>query len=156
MKYRRLTKEELEPLAEDFAIFLASNSIDKKAWDNLKGNEPQKAEETLDIFSDMVFEKALKSARFLERISETEIHCYAFQSNQAHLISARITQPGDSNFVNSELKSLLPRLIKNNSLELIQGTKKYSKPREQEMFEIMKTGATFSKGELYNALLRLI
>ena len=79
-----------EPLAEDFALYLAANSIDKEMWDEIKANRTAQMEETLDMFSDLVFEKALTSAKYLERVTETEIHCYAFHASQAHLISAMI------------------------------------------------------------------
>ena len=59
MLYRRLTKEEFENLPEDFAIFLASNSIDKKEWDTIKEMDIKKADGLLDIFSDLVFEKEI-------------------------------------------------------------------------------------------------
>ena len=36
MKYRLLTKEQFESLHQEFAIFLASQSIDVKEWDEIK------------------------------------------------------------------------------------------------------------------------
>lgn len=155
MNFRRLTKEELEALVEDFALFLASNSIDKKMWDEMKSENPEKAEEMLDIFSDMVFEKALKSAKYLERISETEIHCYAFHGGQAHVISA-LAQNTATNFVDGNLAESMTSLLAEKKLELIQGTKKYAAAREAEMFTVMKTGAVLSDGKIYQSLLALL
>lgn len=148
MKYRRLTTQELKPLAEDFAIFLASNSIDKKEWDEMKATNPKKAEEVLDIFSDMVLEKALRSGKYLERISETEIHCYYFQPNQAHMISLRNTVGASKSFIHHSLSA-----YKTDELEMMQGIKRFTKSREDEMFEIMQTGANLSDGSLYQKLL---
>lgn len=156
MQYRRLTREELEPLAEDFALFLATNSIDKKMWDEIKSNDAEKAENLLDIFSDMVFEKALKSAKFLERISETEMHCFAFFEKQAHLISVRFVQKNNANFFEKNTLQHIPKLLQNGTLEMVQGTKTFAKSREQEMFAVMQTGAVLCKGELYQNLLALI
>ncbi len=156
MQFRRLVKEELEPLAEDFAIFLASNSIDKKEWDSIKEKDAEKADHLLDIFSDMVFEKALTSAKYLERISETEIHCYSFFAKTAHLISLRYVAKEPFSFFNAEAFNQAPTLLKSGKMELIQGTRTFEKPREAEMFAIMQTGATISKGELYRALVGLI
>ena len=155
MKFRRLTIEELEPLAEDFALFLAANSIDKAMWDKMKANSPTKAEEALDIFSDMVFEKALKSAKYLERITETEIHCYAFHVGQAHLISSFAVNKA-ANFMEDDLAKTISSLVIEQKLELVQGTKKYTSARELEMFEIMKKGAVLSDGKLYQSLLALL
>jgi cag pathogenicity island protein 24 len=155
MKFRRLTKEEFEPLAEDFALFLAANSIDKKMWDEMKTHRPAQMEETLDIFSDMVFEKALKSAKYLERITETEIHCYVFHTAQAHLIRVMI-ENADASFVEGNLGETIQKLLAEQKLELIQGTKKFSAQREIEMFEILKTGAALGDGKMYQSLLALL
>jgi len=38
MKYKRLTKEQFEELHQEFATFLATQSIDKKEWDEIKVN----------------------------------------------------------------------------------------------------------------------
>ena len=59
MKYARLTKEQLEELHPEFITFLATQSIDKKEWDEIKQNKPHIAEQEIDVFSDMIWEKAL-------------------------------------------------------------------------------------------------
>lgn len=156
MLYRRLTKEELESMAEDFALFLASNSIDKNEWDQIKEENREKAEEMLDIFSDMVFEKALSSCKYLERITETEIHTYQFHPEQAHLISVRMANGAEGDFLNGNMSDLFMNLLKNKQLEVIQGTKKYEDKRELEMFKEVEKGAAFSKGDLYQSLLGIL
>jgi len=50
MKYKRLTKEQFEELHQEFATFLATQSIDKKEWDEIKVNTPEVAEQELDVF----------------------------------------------------------------------------------------------------------
>ena len=57
MKYARLTKEQLEELHPEFTNFLATQSIDKKEWDELKANKPSIAEQEIDVFSDMIWIK---------------------------------------------------------------------------------------------------
>ena len=52
MKYARLTKEQLEELHPEFTKFLATQSIDKKEWDELKNNKPEVALQEIDVFSD--------------------------------------------------------------------------------------------------------
>ena len=156
LKYRRLTKEELEPLAEDFAIFLASNSIDKKMWDELKSTQKEDAEQLLDVFSDMVFEKALASAKYLERIADTELQCYYFLPKSAHLVSLRYTGQDTFSFFDTNAFQQIPELLKSDALEIIQGTKTYKRQREEEMFPVLNTGATIARGELYRTLIGLL
>ena len=156
MLYRRLTKQEFENMSEDFALFLAGNSIDKIEWDQIKENDREKADGLLDIFSDMVFEKALSSCKYLERISETEIHTYLFQEAQAHMLTVKIKEGAQGDFVNDKLSEIFITLLKEKNLEVYQGTKKYTEKRELEMFEVMERGAQFSKGDLYRSLLTLL
>ena len=40
MKYRQLTKEQFEGLHEEFAHFLATQSIDAKEWNQIKKEKP--------------------------------------------------------------------------------------------------------------------
>ena len=156
MLYRRLTKEEFDNMSEDFSIFLASNSIDKAEWDEIKANDTEKADGMLDIFSDLVFEKALSSCKYLERISETEIHTYFFAEKQAHMITIQVKEGVSADFVHDKLSEIFIQLLKDKNLNVLQGTKAYEKKREVEMFEIMQKGAQFSKGELYRSLLTLL
>ena len=51
MKYARLTKEQLEELHPEFITFLATQSIDKMEWDDIKKNRPHVAEQEIDLFS---------------------------------------------------------------------------------------------------------
>ena len=156
MQYRRLTKEEFESLVEEFTVFLASHGIDKEKWDDLKKEDNEKAEKLLDIFSDMIFEKVLSETRYLERITETEIHVYFFQEKMAHHIGVRIVGESELNFLDGNLSELFMNLYQEKRLEFWQGTKQYNKLKEQEMFEIMQQGATLSKGDLYRSLLSLL
>ena len=56
MKYIRLTKEQFEELHPEFINFLATQSIDKVEWDQLKTEKPEVAEQELDVFSDLICE----------------------------------------------------------------------------------------------------
>ena len=59
MKYRRLSKEQLEELHLEFINFLATQSITGEEWTALKKNKPEVAEEELDVFSDLIWEGVL-------------------------------------------------------------------------------------------------
>ncbi len=58
-KYRSLSQEELKPLEEDFIKFLAANTVAAEDWDKIKKDDPKKAEGLVEIFSDIVWDKAL-------------------------------------------------------------------------------------------------
>jgi hypothetical protein len=66
VKYRRLRKDELEELEGEFIKFLASNTVTADDWVKTKAETPEKAEDLLDVFSDIVFEKILEKVEYLE------------------------------------------------------------------------------------------
>ncbi len=59
MKYRQLTKEQLESLHQEFAKFLAMQNIDKAEWDTLKKEKPQVAGDEIKFFSVCVWDDVL-------------------------------------------------------------------------------------------------
>ena len=76
MKYARLTKEQFDELHPEFANFLATQSIDKKEWDEIKINKPEVAEQELDVFSDLIWEGVLARAEYLEHFAKTYIFLF--------------------------------------------------------------------------------
>ena len=76
MKYRQLTKEQFEDLHIEFANFLASQSIDKKEWEELKKNKPNVADDEMNIFSDVVWDDVLNRIEYLEHFSEQSINLF--------------------------------------------------------------------------------
>ena len=78
MKYRRLSVEELEQLEPDFIRFLATNSIAGEDWVKMKANNPERSNELIDLFSDLIFERTLKKVEHLEFKTPNDIklfHC---------------------------------------------------------------------------------
>mgnify|MGYP000917308047 CR=1 FL=1 len=62
----------------------------------------------------------------------------------------------DASFVEGNLGETIQKLLAEQKLELIQGTKKFTAQREIEMFEILKTGAALGDGKMYQSLLALL
>ncbi|NND88198.1 MAG: hypothetical protein HKM28_03010, partial [Flavobacteriaceae bacterium] len=68
MKYRRLSKEQLNELHPEFINFLATQSITADEWSQIKEKQPEVAELEIDVFSDLVWEGVLQKAEYLENI----------------------------------------------------------------------------------------
>ena len=66
MKYRSLSKKELEPLKDEFIKFLSANTITGNDWNKIKTNQPDEVEKILSLFSEIVWEKSIEKIRFLE------------------------------------------------------------------------------------------
>lgn len=155
MKYTRLTKEQLETLHEEFATFLASQSITADEWEKLKTEKPQVAEEELDIFSDMIWEETLRKVSYLENWSEQQVFLFHFKENNIHLIAIKVTNPS-INLITEEGLHWLEQNIGEDAVELFEAEKQYTQETNLEKFNFIKEGAVISKGEFYNTLNNLL
>lgn len=148
MKYARLTKEQLEELHPEFITFLATQSIDKKEWDELKNNKPEIAEQEIDVFSDMIWERALTNVRFIDHFSKDYI--FLFKCVENFVFSYVINASNeDINFLSEEGINWLSENMTSDEVVIQKGKKDISDDRNGSLFEIIKQGGIISKGELF-------
>ena len=86
MKYEKLTKEQFEELHEEFAVFLAAQSIDVKEWTKIKEEKPDLAEKELEIFSDFVWEKVLGKTNYLDHFSPQSLNLFKCEEDSIQRI----------------------------------------------------------------------
>lgn len=155
MKYTRLSKEQFEALNQEFATFLASQSITKQEWETIKNEKPQLAEEELDIFSDMVWEKVLNKVTFLENNTNQQLSLFKIEDT---LIKAIIIRVNDTaiNLLTKEGLLWLENNITNNTVEIFTGTKPLTASKNLDIFKLIKQGAVITKGELFKAINKCI
>lgn len=152
MKYIRLTKEQLEELHHDFARFLASQQITSDEWEIIKREKPHIAEEEIDIFSDLVWEKSLEKVKFLERIDSESVNCFYFGENDAQMISVLISNK-TVDLTTSEGFHWLENNIHSDKVQFYTGKKKLKEDRKLEIFNLIRQGAQVSDGKLFKCLL---
>lgn len=148
MKYKRLTKEQFKSLHQEFANFLATQSIDKKEWDAIKSNTPEIAEQELDVFSDLIWEGVLTSAQFLEHFSKNHIFLFHCQEKfiQSMVIKSLVS---DVDFMNNEGLQWLSDNLFTATVEMHVGKKEYEGNRNESIFNLITEGAILSDGQLY-------
>ncbi len=148
MKYKRLTKEQLESLHQEFANFLATQSIDKKEWDQIKSNSPKIAEQELDVFSDLIWEGVLTNAHFLEHFSKNHIFLFHCQEKfiQSIVIKSLVAEV---DFMRKEGLQWLSDNLFTEIVELHIGKKEYDGNRNEAIFNLISEGAILSDGQLY-------
>lgn len=151
MKYIRLTKEQFEALHEEFARYLASQSIASEEWKRLKVEKPDVAEEQLDIFSDMIWEGTLSKVTYLENWSEQQVYLFQFKNNIIHLIAVKISD-STINLLTKEGLHWLEENIGEDVVEIFEAEKEYSLEPNLEKFNYIKEGAIISQGDFYNIL----
>ena len=154
MKYRQLTKEQFESLHEEFALFLASQSIDVKEWNQLKKDKPQVAEDEMNVFSDVVWDDVLNKTDYLEHFSKQSINLFKCDENEIHRIFVKINN--DINLLEQKGFEWLLSNPLDQTVEYFNGSKEYTSERNLEIFDLIEKGSSISKGELYEYFNRLI
>lgn len=148
MKYQRLTKEQLEELHQEFINFLATQSITAKEWDDIKKNKPEVAEQELDVFSDLIWEGVLSKVKYLENISERQMHLFAAEEKEIRLISVKVLNP-DINLTTKVGFDWFKKNFQGDFVDYLTATKAYKEEKNTELFNLIKQGASITKGELF-------
>ena len=155
MKYARLTKEQLEELHPEFITFLATQSIDKIEWDNIKKNRPHVAEQEIDLFSDVIWDKALTNVSYIDHFSKNYIFLFKCVEEVVFSWVVKTNNP-QIDFVSADGIHWLADNLFSNDVEITRGRKDISNNRNSALFDIIKQGGIISKGELFNKLDNLI
>ena len=154
MKYRQLTKEQFESLHQEFARFLASQSIDIKEWNQIKKEKPHIAEEEMNIFSDVVWDDVLTKTNYIEHFSETSANLFKCEKTKIHRIAIKVNKK-----INILEQKGFEWLIKNSTdatVEIFKGSKPYNTERNLEIFDLIEKGSVISKGEIFKYFNQLI
>ncbi|QTE23090.1 DUF6495 family protein [Polaribacter cellanae] len=154
MKYRQLTKEQFESLHEEFARFLASQSIDAKEWNQIKAEKPAVAEEEMNIFSDVVWDDVLTKVKYVEHFSKTSANLFKCDEEEIHRIAIKINW--NINLLEQKGFEWLMQNPMDNSVEIFKGSKPYNNERNTEIFDLIEKGSSISQGEIFEYFNQLI
>ena len=154
MKYRQLTKEQLESLHSEFSQFLASQKIDVKEWNVIKKENPTLAEDEINIFSDVVWDDVLDKTAYLEHFSKESVNLFKCDKTKIQRIFIKVK--GDINLLNEEGYECLLSNPNDDAVEYFTGSKTYQNERNPELFDLIEKGSAISKGELFEFFNRLV
>ena len=155
MKYSRLTKEQFDELHTEFINFLATQAIDKAEWDKIKIEQPEIAEQELDVFSDLIWEGVLSRAEFLEHFSKNHIFLFqCFDTNVKSIVLKSLVPETD--FLTKEGLQWLSDNMFTDTIEMKIGKKDFSEDRNSAIFELIQQGAFLSGGELFKQINSII
>lgn len=155
MKYRALTKEQFEELHEEFATFLAAQQIDVNEWESIKKDKPEVAEEEMNIFSDLVWERVLQKANYLEHFSPNSLNLFRCDAEHIQRIVVKVEKDGFDFFKKEDYNWFLSN-SNDDCIEYFRGQKPYLKERNIEIFDLIEKGSVISKGELFEAVIKII
>lgn len=151
MKYKRLNNEELEHLEKEFVNFLSSAQVTGPDWEKMKTEELDRAEDLLDVFSDMVYDKVMGKMKFLEFRDAKTLNIFNCLADKVELIGLRVKE-------NSDLDLTADDVFKNwddstmRSLNIVKSEKKYTNERGVEVFALLQSGCLITDDKLYNVL----
>lgn len=155
MKYNKLTKEQFEELHEEFAMFLAAQSIDEKEWTRIKKDKPEIADKEMEVFSDFVWERVLRKAEYLEHFSQNSINLFKCGADQIDRIVVKVNKE-DVNLLDSQGFEWFVDHSHDPRIEYLKGKKSYQNERNQDLFDLIQKGSVVSDGKLYEAIAKLI
>jgi hypothetical protein len=155
MKYEKLTKEQFQELHEEFAVFLAAQSIDVNEWTRIKEEKPDLAEKELEVFSDFVWEKVLGKTNYLDHFSPQSLNLFKCGEDSIQRIVVKVNKEGIDLLNEKDFNWFLDN-SKDPGIEYLKGQKPYSKVRNEEIFELIRQGGVVSDGQLYEAIFKLI
>ena len=155
MKYRQLAKEQFEELNEEFATFLAAQQVDAKEWNEIKSSKPEMAEEEMNIFSDLVWEKVLTKTQYLEHFSSDSINLFRCDAENIQRIVVKVSKP-NFDFLKKEDYEWFVDNSNDDTIDYFKGQKPYLKDRNVEIFDLIEKGSSIAKGELYEAVFKII
>lgn len=151
MKYSRLTKEQFDELHPEFTNFLATQSIDKAEWDKIKTEQPEVAEQELDVFSDLIWEGVLSRAEYLEHFSKNYIFLFQCSDSFVHSIVLKSIDPETDFLTKPGLQWLSDNMFTDN-VEMKIGKKDFIEERNLSIFGLIQQGAFLSDGQLYKQI----
>jgi len=154
MKYKRLGTNELKELEKEFITFLSSAQITGLDWDKMKKNEQEKAEELIDVFSDLVYEKVMSKIFFLEFRDKKELNIFHFEDDKIVLNGIRMKEDSSINLLSDDLFSEW-NANKSNEISIIKTEKVYIKERGIEIFEMLEKGCYITDDKLFKAIANL-
>ena len=145
MKYRCLSDEELKELEGEFKHFLITNNVYTEEWEEINKNKDKKVQELVELFSDIVLDKALKNIKFLEHITPQDIKSFRCGEEEMVLIGI-VSKNKAIDFTKDALSDFA------DDLDIFKTTKPYHKERELEVFELLNSGCSIIDEERFKKI----
>ena len=155
MKYKRLNIEELKALEKEFVSFLASAQITGADWEKMKKEETTQAEELIDVFSDLVYEKVMSKINYLEYRDQKSMNIFHCMIDKIVLVGLRVKENSTFDLTAEDVFSQWNESTL-KAVNVIKTEKKYVKERGEEVFELLQNGCFITDDKLYKLISKLI
>jgi virulence-associated protein VagC len=130
---------------------LSMTPIDKKEWDAIKTNTPEVAEQEIDVFSDLIWDKAMTNVAYIDHFSANFIFLFKCEATVVYSYVIN-TSNATVDFLSAEGIQWLSENMFSDEVAIQRGKKDISEDRNGALFAIIKQGGIISKGELFSKL----
>ena len=156
MRFRRLAKNELENLEEDFINFLASQTITADEWDLMKKEDPEKVHSLLDIFSDIVLEKVYDKINYLQHRTKDTIRVFKCDKETITMTGLHVNDQQVDLTRSADLQLLTDPSNIRGQVKVFQMEKKYRTEKPDEIFQMMhQNGCQMASEDMFNSLVEM-
>ncbi|MES2800221.1 MAG: DUF6495 family protein [Bacteroidota bacterium] len=148
MKYRILRDNELRDLEPQLKHFLIVNGVHDDEWKRINSEDPDKAIELVQIFSDNMLQRFYESIEYLEKRTADRCFLFRCQQEKIEMITFSLANKDAFDITNTdEFQQALAD--PENFDDYVQGQKVYTVGREQEIHAMMEQGHRPIKGDLW-------
>ena len=151
MKFHRLSEAQFHEMHEEFSVFLASNCIDKKKWERIKSELPEKVTFLLDKFSDLVWEKILNQCNYLEFSTPSQLFLFRTKKNSVDALVVKSVDIVQDLSTPIGFQWMLKN-ISSDYISLFNASKIYTPNRTEFIYSYLKKGAVLSDGQYFKHL----
>lgn len=152
MRFRRLTSDELLALETEFKQFLIIHELYDEEWRTLAKQSPEKADEFIGLFSDIVFEKIFNELDYLVHFSHQVVSFFDVRNNPMTAYHIRSTS---DLFLQNE--TLLAEAVsqKLDELSFFIGKKNVEKTKAEEVWDLIQKGSEKCDESYFNYYVNL-
>ena len=138
MRFRRLTNEELFALEIEFKQFLVISEQYDEEWRKLVESSPEKAEDFIVLFSDLVLEKVYSQVTYLVHFSDSIVSFFDVRNNplKAYHIKRSAHLPLQDE---QQLQQVLVEHF--DQLSFFIGEKSLINEKADEVFDLIRKGS---------------
>ncbi len=150
-KYRLLSLDELKELEKEFIDYLIVTGIAAEDWEKMKRDNPVKTAETIDLFSDVVFENIMQKTNYIQWRGEKELRAAQCLNNKFVIVGLDATKIQDANFKDPKYFNKAMQNPPSN-LKVFTTEISYEISREEEIFKMTQCGYQIADSKLFKAI----
>lgn len=155
-KFRRLRRDELEEVKDQFIKFLAVNGIPAESWREMKENDPGRADGYILQFSQIVYAGVIGKVKYLVHRRPNDLRTYKTDADKIYMRGVLLDGETSLDLTKTDLPAaeMFARLKNENVKAKLYAAERAYHPsgRDQDIFRIMEEGALIDDGELFETL----